>query len=115
MGHIRHNAIVITSWDEKLITKAAEVAEGLGLQVLGPSDEVMNGYRSALICPDGSKEGWGESDRGDERRGEFREWLDKQRYADGSSALEWAEVAYGNDDGEVEVIASTWMTTKAFP
>lgn len=110
MGYMRHNAIVVTSWKEEAIKNAAAMAEKIGLRVLSQSEEVMNGYRSLLVCPDGSKEGWEESDRGEEKRGEFKKWLNEQRYEDGSSALEWVEIAYGSDDATAEIVAHAWMT-----
>ena len=108
MGYIRHNAIVVTSWDEGAITAAVAEAHLIGLTVIWQSQEGMNGYRSLLICPDGSKEGWNESDEGNKRRRAFRAWLNEQRYADGSSSLEWFEAAYGHDDDGVEIVASVW-------
>lgn len=111
MGYIRHNAIVITTWNEANIVAAADKAEEIGLQVLGPAPSVMNGYRSLMICPDGSKEGWVDSDIGDSKRLEFRDWLDAQRYDDGSSNFEWAEIAYGSDDAAAEVTHSAWKAS----
>lgn len=104
MGYVRHNAIVVTSYDESLLNAAAQKAHDLGMIFMGPSAEGVNCYRSLLVCPDGSKEGWHDSDDGDERRKAFREWLDNRRFSDGSSCLEWVEVAYGNDGPEAEVV-----------
>jgi len=108
MGYVRHNAIVVTSWSEGLIAEAAEVASAKGLRVLGPSDKATNMYRSMLVCPDGSKEGWEESDANDQRRKEFRQWLRDKAHEDGSTSLEWVEISYGNDDVGAEIIATAW-------
>lgn len=113
MGYIRHNAIIVTSWEDEAIVEAAAMARQIGLQVLGPSDEALNGYRSVLVCPDGSKEGWDESDRGDERREGFKNWLDDQRYEDGSTSLCWAEIAYGGDYQTAEIVTHAWLKQKA--
>lgn len=110
MGYMRHNAIVVTSWNTDAIEAAACRARNIGLTVIGPSSELTNGYRSLLVCPDGSKEGWSDSDQGDERRAELRNWMNAQRYEDGSSSLEWVEIAYGSDDRTAEVEATAWMT-----
>jgi hypothetical protein len=110
VGYIRHNAIVVTSWDETLIEAAACRARNIGLTVLGPSAKATNNYRTLLVCPDGSKEGWEESDQGDERRATFRDWLNEQRYEDGSTSLHWVEIAYGSDDSDATVEAHAWMT-----
>jgi hypothetical protein len=108
VGYIRHNTIVVTSWNEKLLEEAAAYALSLGLQVLGPSDLAMNRYRTLCIAPDGSKEGWATSDNADDHRRLFREWLRAQTYGDGSTALEWFEAAYGNDDETVATVTSAW-------
>jgi len=109
MSYIRHNAIVVTSWDKRAIVKAVKAAHEIGLHVLGPSDALMNGYCSILVCPDGSKEGWQRSDDVDREREQFRKWIKDQRYADGSSSFEWAEIAYGRDDKAAEVVKHEWM------
>ena len=113
MGYMRHNAIVVTSWKTDAIEAAACRARNIGMTVIGPSAELMNGYRTMLVCPDGSKEGWKESDEGDKNRADFRDWMRAQRYEDGSSNLEWVEVAYGSDDRTAEVEATAWMTPNA--
>ena len=98
MGYIRHNAIVVTSYKDEYMQAAKEKAESFGLQVIGPGSEVVNGYQTLLICPDGSKEGWETSTDCDAARDAFRKWLHNERHGDGSSWYEWVEVAYGNDD-----------------
>lgn len=113
MGCIRHNAIVITSRNPGAIVAAADKAHEIGLQVLGPAPSVINGYRSLMICPDGSKEGWMDSNIGDRNREAFRAWLDTQRLKDGSSNFEWAEIAYGADDAAAAVTASAWTPLPA--
>jgi hypothetical protein len=100
MGYIKHNAIVITSWDGKLLAQAVAKAKELGATVLGPSHGETNGYASALVCPDGSKEGWEESSAGDARRDALVKWLESTPYEDGSGYLHWVEVRYGGDDPE---------------
>lgn len=112
MGTMRHNAIVVTSWKAEAIDAAAAEARRIGLTVLGPSPAALNGYRTLLICPDGSNEGWEESNCGDELRKRFREWTRTLRYEDGSSPLEWCEVTYGNDDYDAAVCASEWTEQK---
>lgn len=98
MGFIlKHDAIVVTSCMDEWIDRAAAMARELGLQVLGPSGPLINGYRTFLVCPDGSKEGWVDSDTGDAKREAFLRYLDSVRLADGSSHLEWVSVAYGRD------------------
>jgi hypothetical protein len=99
MGYIAHNAIVVTSCGKADIYAAAKKARDLGLTIVGPPvKEAVNGYRSFLICPDGSKEGWDTSNEGDERRSEWKAWLRASNHD-----AEWCEVRYGYDDGAATV------------
>lgn len=109
MGYMKHDAIVVTSWNGEAIFEAAAKARGIGLQVVGPSDKVANGYRSFLVCPDGSKEGWEESCRFDLKRAEYIEYLNKIRYEDGSSCLHWVALEYSQDDQNAKITAHTWQ------
>lgn len=105
MGYMRHHAIVVTGQLRdnngvpfpriedahteavKLFPKVPEIAEA-----------EINGYGSFFIPPDGSKEGWAESDEGDERRARFIEWLRSNEYEGGGSPFRWVEVQYGDDE-----------------
>lgn len=108
MGHIRHHAIIVTSWDGHAIEAAWDHAKGLDMSPTDISDPQVNGYQSFLIPPDGSKEGWTASDDGDSRRYNFTMWLRTQRHDDKSSPLEWVEVEYGSDDRSARVADSEW-------
>lgn len=109
MGHIKHNAIVVTCWSVEKLSGCAEVAKSLNLDGLGPSEPAINGYSTLIVVPAGSKEGWGESTTKDHARTKFKDWLKAQRYEDGSSAFEWAEISYGSDDKAAEVIDHEWI------
>lgn len=109
MGHIVHHAIVVTTWDAKLARMAQKFAKNdLGCAVTGVTESGTNRYLSFMVCPDGSKSGWEESDNGDTRRNEFVKWLHEQRYEDGSSPFAWCEVKYSSDDGAAEVTRHEW-------
>jgi hypothetical protein len=103
MGYMRHHAIVVTSYDVKRIDAAHNEAARLGLDITGILQAAVNEWHTFLVGPDGSKEGWDESDAGDHRRGQFIAWLDGQRFEDGSSPFDWAEVQYGDDERETKV------------
>lgn len=105
MGYIKHNAIIATSWHDESLESFAALAESSGAQVLGPSDAIMNGFRTVVVCPDGSKEGWEDSDKGDEQREKLVNWLKQPGPAD---YIEWVEVAYGADDANASVVNSRW-------
>ncbi len=104
MGYMRHHAIVVTSSAPKLLKAAHVKAVELGMSVTGITPEVTNGYSSFLVAPDGSKEGWAESDAGDVRRDQFTAWLDDQRYDDDSTSLGWVEVQFDDDEHETAIV-----------
>jgi hypothetical protein len=56
------------------------------------------------VAPDGSKEGWDNSNTGDEQRAELVAWLESQRYDDGSTSLDYAEVQFGDDDNDARIL-----------
>lgn len=82
MGYIRHHAIIVTRWSHDSLVDAQKKAIELGHAVSAIVRSVINGYESFLIAPDGSKEGWSESDDGDARRDKFIEWLENRRHGD---------------------------------
>lgn len=94
MGYIRHDAIVVTCWDEKRSNKAHEKAKEIGLIVSEIVETKLNGYYSFLIAPDGSKEGWDSSDEGEEMRRRWIEWANSEP----ELWVDWAYVNYGGND-----------------
>jgi hypothetical protein len=106
MGYVRHNAIIATAWQEGAAEALVAYAAGIGADAIaGP--EVINGYRTVVVVPDGSKEGWSNSNEGDERRQKIRAWLESEKYY-----WEWAEVAYGDDPANAEVVEHKWSESK---
>jgi hypothetical protein len=105
MGYMAHHAIVVTSWHEGRIIEAHGRAVSIGLRPTAVTDEAINGYRSFLIPPDGSKEGWDDSDAGDAKRDAFMDIIDKDfAYDDGSNSVEFVCVRFGGDEtGEATV------------
>ena len=106
MGYIRHNAILVTgnydNWASKAREKALNIfSEDLVSYIM---KSPINRYETFFVAPDGSKEGWDESDIGDKHRAEFIAWLNAQKYDDNSSPLAWVEIQYGDDEGQTIVI-----------
>lgn len=97
MGYIRHDAIVVTAWDEKRLSKARDKAKELNLPVTEIVDSSINSYPSFLIATDGSKEGWADSDAGDEAREAWKRWARKQAEEE-ELWIDWAHVNYGGDE-----------------
>ena len=104
MGYMRHHAIVVTSYDEAILNRAHQFAETLFENVTPLTGKAVNGYRSFLVPPDGSKEGWDQSSQGDFNRDVFIDHLIGYRYADGSSPICWVEVQYGDEEYDTRVI-----------
>ena len=91
MGHTAHHAIIVTSWNNNHLHLAFAKAKELGLSVSNLVTSPMNGYWSFLVAPDGSKEGWHDSDIGNSRRDMFINFLRGPLY------IEWLEVRYAGD------------------
>lgn len=105
MGHIKHHAIAVTSWDESKLDLAYKKAKDIfGDTVSDMVGGVVNSFRSFFIAPDGSKEGWAESNIGDEKRAAFVDYLISFQYEDGSSPIDYCEFYYGDDNGKSEVV-----------
>lgn len=101
MGYIRHHGIAITGWKDEHIKQAHKVA----LKVFGDNvteilSEQTNGYKSFFIGPDGSKEGWDESDSNDEKRAIFITWVSNSKLY-----VKYCEFFYGDDEGQSEVVS----------
>ena len=106
MGYVVHRAIIVTSWKPDALGEAHAAAPEPKTPILAG---VTNGYTSFAVLPDGSREGWPESNDHDVRRERFKAWLRGQAHGDGSSPLEWCEVEYGSDDEDAQVIDSQWL------
>jgi len=110
MGYERCHAIVVTDTGYGNHIENAH-SEALAIfadvcEVTEITPEAMNRRRSFMVAPDGSKEGWDLSDRGDACRDLFVAWLERQAYDDGSSALDWAEVQYGDENLDNRLLRS---------
>jgi len=101
MGYMRHHAIIVTSWDHNALDAALHQAVLLGNTCTTISVSPTNDYRTFVVVPDGSKEGWEDSDKGDLARYQLRCWIADQE--DGGSRFSWAEVMYGDEEGELSV------------
>ena len=104
MGYMRHNAIIVSGSYGDFLVEAHAVATRGGLAVSDVVRSPVNGVETFLVAPDGSKEGWSESEQGDALRDWFIAHLEGLRYEDGSSPLSWVEVQYGDDDLETKIV-----------
>jgi hypothetical protein len=61
---------------------------------------MTNGCESFFIAPDGSKEGWDESNKGDAKRKIFTAWLCLRNHC------KFVEVAFGGFEERAEIVRS---------
>lgn len=108
MGYMRDHAIVVSGYhDDGALNTARQKAvdlfgEGRVSDVLGP---FVNGCRSFFIAPDGSKEGWEQSNDSDNARADFKNYLREQKANNGFEwFLNWAEVQFGDDEYQTIVV-----------
>ncbi len=104
MSYMRHNAVLVTSFSKKLIEQAHIYAVDVFGDVTSIVESKVNGYLTFLVPPDGSKEGWKESNEGNEQRDKFITWLHSQAYEDRSNPFSWVEVQYGDDELETIIV-----------
>lgn len=105
MGYIRHHSIVVTTWDKDKVKIVYDKAKEIfGANVSEIVNSNINGYQSFFVAPDGSKEGWEESEQGDKNRASFLEFIEQQKYEDDSNSISFAELFYGDDEGESEIV-----------
>jgi hypothetical protein len=95
MGYIIHDAIVVTAFKKDDASSARTHAERCELAVTPLVASPMNGYWSFLIAPDGSKEGWPDSDLGEAQRAKWIEWA--RGCYDRGVYIDWVLVHYGGD------------------
>ena len=93
MGYIRHHAILATCWDGSDALKLKSFCEHVvGAEQVGFIGPAINGYCTVVVGPDGSKEGWPESEHGDSARKKIVDYLTASDFA-------WVEVQYGDESG----------------
>ncbi len=106
MGYIRHHAIVVVGWDGARVAKAHEKAVSLEMQASEVITSHVNAYHSFFVAPDGSKEGWEDSEEGDRRRAEFIAWLKTEP----DIWLDWAEVELDSDGDAARIGRHAWSS-----
>lgn len=100
MGYVCHNAIVVTGWGPGTVEEVHRRVKELATDyqyVTELSPEGANSDRSFMVCPDGSYEGWEDSDAGDAGRDRIVEYLRE-------SGADWVEVLYGDQEGACFVV-----------
>jgi len=112
VGFIKHQAVVAVVADygtnthdlDELRALLHEIRfhfdTGADTLLLGPADAIINGYSTFVLAPDGSKEGWADSDLGDRAREAFVSYF--QTHCQCAAIV---EVSFG-EDYEAEVGAT---------
>lgn len=101
MGYIRHDTMIATVPDRvdldtgRLRDRIREAAGDRFVNLLaGPTWSTTNGYKTLFLAPDGSKEGWDDSEMGDVVRLVFADHV-LEAYPD----ADIVQVSYGGDYG----------------
>tara|TARA_R110000851_G_scaffold147756_1_gene287757 strand:- start:745 stop:1071 length:327 start_codon:yes stop_codon:yes gene_type:complete len=104
MGYIKHHGIAVTSSIDELTKEAHTQAKSIFKE---RTSEIVNsetnGYKSFFIAPDGSKEGWEESNSVNDQRETFVKWVSEQAHEDGSNSISFCEFFYGEDNGYSQI------------
>lgn len=96
MGTTKHHTIIVTGVDEA-INRAHDAATSTFKELVSPIiKSKMNGYMSFFIAPDGSKEGWKDSNEYDDKRKNYIAWLEDEINELGNY-LDYAEICYSSD------------------
>ena len=108
MGYVRHDAVIVTMSAYVLRGEALAPAPDIdGFRktlpedwrhlLIGPVESIINDDVTFVFAPDGSKEGWTDSDMGDDFREQFKK-LFAFAHKDGSSPFSVAHVRFGGDE-----------------
>jgi len=98
MGTQRHHAIVISGQEDHLMVAAHNMAVSLELPTTPIVRARYNGWSSFCVVPDGSNEGWVESNLMDESRAVLIRWLTAHRQFD------WIEVSFADEQGPSKIL-----------
>ena len=111
MGYIRHDAVIgqVSEFDEvkkaalrkKLRVLRSKIKKANLPPLLRGPVEGVNGYEFWFFAPDGSKEGWDESQQADKFRDEFKEIIKSAQYPS------LVHIQFGGDDGETRLVETT--------
>ena len=101
MGYVSHKAILVTVWNNDVLNHILRYAyESFGDRVVGPHFGI-NDYKTFVILPTGSKEGWEPAEKDIEEKENFLTYLKSFNYEDGSSPIHWVYVMYGDEGAEI--------------
>ena len=94
MGVIMHDAVIVTAFRKQDADAAHAMAVEFAVPVTPIVQSPVNDYYTFLICPDGSKEGWEDSEEGERRRAAWFKWSREHKDA---TFLSVVHVRYGDN------------------
>lgn len=109
MGYIKHESLLITvsAHARELAEECHSLAEELLPDVVTELKESpYESYYSFAVLPDGSKEGWDESDKYEQARDELIQWIVSKRYEDDSSPIR-AVLATYDEQGMIGIMKAS--------
>ena len=106
MGYYRSHTIAITSVFQDDVKEAhAKAKEIFDNQMV---TEIISGTTNAqdsfFVAPDGSKEGWDESDKQDDNRKALIDWIDAHNDKKGCSYIQYVEMYFADDNEMCEIL-----------
>lgn len=102
MGYIKHHTIIVTDWNDDIKITHQKAVEIFGQLVSPIIPGLVNNQASFFVAPDGSKEGWLDSDKCNDNRDKFITYMLSEGRGD------FAEVIFGGDDDIESVLRSRW-------
>ena len=79
------------------IERIDDICVEKGRLIAGPFESAINSYWTIIILPDGSKEGWPQSESGDDFRRKAIRVFDQ-------FGVDWAEIQYGDENDENKML-----------
>ncbi len=98
MGHVRHDAVIVTHWDKQTVDALASQAPSTATAV---TKAPVNGYWTFVVLTCGSKINWPDFEM---FRGKLWQFIELLKH----SGAEWAWVTYGHDDEYARVVRDAW-------
>lgn len=101
MGLIQHNAMIATTLSVEEFSRVRLAIEARDDRDLFTFNQTkINAYHTIIIPPDGSKEGWDDSDAGDSRRQWLIELIQQGPYIGGY--WDYVDVSFGELGARIE-------------
>ena len=113
MGYMCHHTLIVSGSGAHLeeardqaiaLVRAGSAGVHPTIHVTEISPPAVNGYQVFFVCPDGSKEGWPESDAGNRIRQEMIEAF--AQIGQDQWGIAWWEVKFGDDVGDDRIVRS---------